>query len=411
MEYVIRYKGNERFSLLLWIGLFIYSAGYQMLLYLGEAVYFKAFLALGVLFALISLAAFMKPGNIFNVNIIYPVLLLWCFVMYLRSGTGNYLSLYNYGTVSFFGIIMPSLFIIPFLKGAIHIGRFVSLFFILTFWVPLVLPVDTGFIQSYLESYAVFGGFVFLTNKYHNKKDIYISFAAIFFAFLVATLTARRNLMLTFGLYMMFGSLFFVFNGKLKSLEIKIISVLSSILLLFAVYYYYMSERSGTFSMITDRATENTREEVFMAFAVDMFNVKDLTIGRGIYGEYYNPDVDIDDVTGESVDERGNIECGYLQCILKGGIIYLVLYVSLFIIAILKGVRSNNQFVKGCSIIVLVQLIDMFPFGIHSFNSKTFIIWMALAVCLNTKLRNMTDDEFKECMYNRKNILFAWQKR
>lgn len=411
MEYVIRYKDNERISLLLWIGLLLYSAGYQMLLYLGESIYFKVFYALGVLFTLISLFAFLRVKNVFNVNVLYPVLLLWCLIMYLRSGAENYFSLYNYGTISFFGIIMPSLFIIPFMKSAVHIGRFVSLFFIATFWVPLFLPVGTGFVQSYLESYAVFGGFVFLTNKYHNKKDIYIAFVALFLALLVATITARRNLMLTFGLYIMFGSLFFIFNGKLKSLEIKIISILSSILLLFAVYYFYMSERSGAFSMITTRATENTREEVFMAFAVDMFNVKDLTIGRGIFGSYYNPGVDIDKVTGESMDDRGNIECGYLQCILKGGIIYLVLYVAIFVIAILKGRKSNNQFVKGCCIIILVQLIDMFPFGIHDFNSKTFIIWMALAVCMNPKLKNMTDDEIKECLYNRKNILLAWQKK
>lgn len=411
MEYVVKYSGKESVTFLMWMGLLIYSVGHQIFLCFGEAFSLKLLYAIGVLFTVIPLLAYIKVENIFKVNVIYTLLLLWCIVMYLRSGTDNYFSLYSYGAISYIAIILPSLFIVPFIKSAIHIGRFVSIFFISTFWIPLILPLDTGFIQSILESYAVFAGLFFLTNKYHNKKDIYISFIALVIALLVATITARRNLMLTFGLYIMFGSLFLVFNGKLKSLEIKIVSVLASFLLLFAVYYFYTNERHGTFSKITSRASENTREEVFGAFVLDMFNPTDMAIGRGMYGTYYNPGIEVDYQTGETNENRGNIECGYLQWILKGGLIYLVLYVSLFVKAIIRGFKSKNQFSKGCAIILIIQLIDMFPFGLHDFNAKTFIIWIAVAFCLNKNFTKMYDEEIKLLFYKEKNILLSWQRK
>lgn len=411
MEYIIKYDGKEKISSLMWIGLLIYSVGLQLSLAFNGLLYSRILYMFGILLVIIPLIAYMNVKSVFRLNIIYTVLILLCITMYVRSGAKNYFSLYSYGAISYIAFILPAVLILPFIKSAFKIGRIVNVFFVLTFWVPLSFSMDTGFIQSYLESYAMFAAFMFLTNKYHDKKDIYLSLAVIILAFLVATLTARRNLMLTFALYLMFGSFFFVFNGKLKSLEVKIIAILSSFLLLFCVYYFYMNERTGAFSKITSRASENTREEVFTAFAVDMFNAKDLMIGRGMYGTYYNPGVDIDSETGESNDDRGNIECGYLQCILKGGMIYLFLYVSLFVFAISRGFKSKNQFSKGGAIILLVQLVDMFPFGLHDFNTKTFIIWTAVALCMNTKLREMSDEEIKLQIYKKKNMLLSWQRK
>lgn len=411
MDYVIKLKGKENITILLWIGLLVYSIGLQLVFTFNDSLIFRLLYVVGVLFVIIPSFAYINIRSFFNKGVIYCMLLLWCCFMYIRSGYENYFSLYNYGTISYFALVMPSLAILPFIKSMIKVSVFVNVFFIITFWIPILMSGDTGFIQSYLESYATFAAFIFLTNKYHSKKDIYLSFTVLALAFFVAAITARRNLMLTFGLYMLLGSIFFIFNGKLKSVEVKIMSLFASLLLLSAVYYFYMSERTGTFSKITSRATENTREEVFLAFAVDMFNVKDLTLGRGMYGSYYNPGVDLDPITGESYDERGNIECGYLQLILKGGIVYLFLYSTLFIVAIFKGLKAKNQFSKGSAIILIIQLIDMFPFGIHDFNTKTFVIWTALAVCLNRTLCNMNDEEIKSQIYNRKNKLFEWQRK
>lgn len=410
---------ENKYGKYFWYGILIYVIGIFIEIIMAEK--FNTFFIKVLGLSVFGFSVFSNlRGNIIKeqfsqrtkiVNLLILFLLLWVIFMYVRAEFHFMYSLFPYGFLSYAGIIM--LFLSPFIfyNGISKVHKYFSFFFFCTF-ILLLFGAKNSIIQHYLETFASVSAVIFLTNKYRTSKEILASLLVLMLAFIVATLTARRNLMVTFFLYISIGTLFYYMNGKIKSLEVKILSVLSVIIFLVFSVWFYMNESQGVFSKITGRATENTRVLVFASFAVDMSNTKDLVLGRGMSGKYYCPGVDVVEggKEGETEDYRDVIECGYLQWILKGGLIYAVLYVSLFIIGIYRGLTAKNQFLKAMSAILFVQLIDLVPFGLHAFNPKTFIIWMALAFCLNKTYREMDDETVQKLISIRIKRILPWEK-
>lgn len=391
---------------------------YNVIAFIGEffnnIMIFKLLSAIAiaiVMFVLIKFISFNFSDR-WEIRIVYLPLLLWVIIMFCFSGVTNLTTPFNY--LYTYGILPYSAMLLLLIPTKLLLQSFmpviykINAVYLLLFFIPLVF-FNNEYKQFFFETFAIGSGIIYITNKYHSPKTCLIALLSLILAFLVATLTARRNLMLTFGMYILMGSILLIVNGKIKSIEVKFISILCGFALLLGSIFFYLQESSGAFSQITGRATENTREEVFIAYAIDMANIKDLVLGRGVFGQYYCPGVEKDEF-GISNDYRGNIECGYLQWILKGGVIYLVLYLSLFCIAIFRGLRSSNQLSKGCALTLLVQLIDMISFGLHAFNIKTFIIWMAVAICLDHNMNKMNDNEIMNIILKKKNKLLPWQK-
>lgn len=400
---------------ILWIGLIIYNIGTLSEDYfqLYNIVLFKLLIFSGILlvvYTLLKHASFNNNNYNKSIWLIFTLTVLWIGIMFIRSDTSEITQKINYllpySALPYCAILLLMLPLENMLRSFIDITYKTNVIFIFLFIIPIV-ESNNGFRQLFLESFAIGAGFIYITNKYHTTRNCLIALIVLFLAFLVATITARRNLMLTFGMYMLIGSINIVINGKIKSIESKLIAILGGCMLLIFAYTFYTRESSGAFSNITKRAKEDTREQVFLAFAIDMSNSKDLILGRGMFGKYYCPGVD-KDVNDEYNDYRKDIECGYLQIILKGGCIYLFLYLVMMFLAIYKGLKSSNQLSKGCAYILIIQLIDMAPFGLHAFNTKTFMIWLAVAICLNLNITKMKDNEISDILFTKKKTLLPW---
>ncbi|MBX9189798.1 hypothetical protein HCG69_17250 [Bacteroides sp. K03] len=414
---IIKEKTSDTLSIL-WLGLIIYTIGILSEDYfqLYNIFVFKLLIISGILMVVFTLLRFMSFSNANRKKEIWGlflIILLWNGIMFIRSDVSEITQKSNYllpyPILPYFAIFLMMLPLKNLLRSFIGVTYMVNVLFLFIFFIPII-EYNNGFRQFYLETFAIGAGFIYITNKYHSSQKCFIALLVLFLAFLVATLTARRNLMLTFGLYMLIGSINIVINGKIKSIESKLIAILVSFILLIGAISFYIQESSGTFSNITKRAKEDTREDVFLAFAIDMANPKDLILGRGVFGQYYCPGVDKDE-NDEYNDYRNDIECGYLQIILKGGLIYLILYLLIFIIAIYKGLKSSNQLSKGCAYILIIQLIDLAPFGLHAFNTKTFMIWLAVAICLDLNISKMKDSEIFDMLFKKKKTLLPWEKR
>jgi hypothetical protein len=66
----------------------------------------------------------------------------------------------------------------------------------------------------------------------------------------------------------------------------------------------------------------------------------------------------------------------------------------LFIISFVKGFfSSNNDFVKGLAGIILWQIIYMASFGMANFATSYVLIWISVAICLDPRMRNFTNNE------------------
>ena len=107
-------------------------------------------------------------------------------------------------------------------------------------------------------------------------------------------------------------------------------------------------------------------------------------IGKGIDGEYYSHVYAM---------KRGIVETGFSHMMLKGGFVFVFLYIIIMIRAIFLGFfYSKNKFSKGLAFYVLVQLVSMYPLPIPTMNLQSFILWYSIALLDNKGIRYTNDD-------------------
>lgn len=106
--------------------------------------------------------------------------------------------------------------------------------------------------------------------------------------------------------------------------------------------------------------------------------------GKGIDGEYYSHTYAM---------KRGIVETGFSHMMLKGGFVFVFLYIIIMIRAIFLGFfYSKNKFSKGLAFYVLVQLVSMYPLPIPTMNLQCFILWYSIALLDNKGIRYTNDD-------------------
>jgi hypothetical protein len=139
--------------------------------------------------------------------------------------------------------------------------------------------------------------------------------------------------------------------------------------------------------MIAERGDENTRKGVELYFYNDM-GTDDWIVGRGINGEYYCPDVTED----QSSNYRDLIETGYLQIILKGGLIRLILFLLISIPAVFLGLfSSKNLLSKASAIWIIIALISLYPSTVESFSLQYLLVWISIGICYSKEIRNLSN--------------------
>lgn len=81
---------------------------------------------------------------------------------------------------------------------------------------------------------------------------------------------------------------------------------------------------------------------------------------------------------------RQVIETGYLFMILKGGIIYLFLYVALYLHAIIRAFKSGNILLKIMAAELIIRLFTLYPFGLPAFGYTDLLCWIFILYCETT---------------------------
>jgi hypothetical protein len=287
---------------------------------------------------------------------------------------------------------------IKYFKKIIDVILILSIFFIiydLLFYRVLLWGITgprlaTSTIETFARQLSIPSGFILLTYIYHSGKRNIFALSIVILTFLLAAIRARRGLMFMSISLLVASYLVYYFTNKGKFLRI----VLSIFLFIFLFIYgneVYNSNRSGMFGLITGRMDEDTRTGVEDYFYSSMSNT-DLLIGRGINGQYYCPG--INETEGTVTIFRDTIETGYLQIILKGGIISFVLFLMMAIPAIILGFfYSNNLLSKSSAIWILLFLLYSYPTTINSFALDYILIWLSIGICFDPKIREKTNDE------------------
>lgn len=389
-----------------WLGFVIYSVSFCYLSSIGANIIY-ATLQLTSLLLIITPTFFLINFNIKNnyLKNVYVLYGFWLIGIILRGFLFEKEFLVTMFFDPWFGLLLyfvPLILLFPinitFLKkifdiiiilGIIHV--FYSIFYLKI----LIDPDSTnlmsqGFVEHFAKTLAIPCAYIILTFNYHPKKRNLIALFVLIFTFLFAVVRARRGLMfMTASPLIVSGILYIVYNRR------NIFNIIFALVLFFFIFYIvsdiYKENRDGLFSLITERIDENTRTGGEEYFYKDMKTL-DWIIGKGISGKYYGPDVDI----ATNTNFRTVIETGYLQIILNGGIISLGLLLLIILPAAIKGIfYSKNMLSKASGLWILLWILNSYPSTVNTFTLYYILVWIAVSVCYNRELRNMSENKLK----------------
>jgi len=387
------------FYTIFWTSIIVYSLGF--LTYVFDQIISQLSILL-MLFGLVGIGvSFLKlvKLNILNnyLRIVFTLFMLWQIYIIIRG-----IQVFDFKMVLsvlfspyyFLHYFVPLIILIPanifFAKKTFNFFTGLCILFFIVFLTLTndLLRTNLSFSEQAVWTLGTGGGFLLLTWGYHNKKRKVIALLTVLLSLFISTMMARRNIMLTFSNFMIF-SLLIVLLSKSQSVKSKVY-ILTFVFILTAIgFSIFLNYQGKMFGKISDHLVENTRDIVFNAFFKDM-SIKDWIIGRGFLGEYYCPGAEV------GKDTRFIIESGYLQTILKGGIISLGLFLLIAIPAAYLGiVKSKNILCKASGTIVILWLIDMFPWGMPAINIRYILVWTCIGICYSKAIRNLSESEIR----------------
>jgi hypothetical protein len=400
---------NQKVLNLFWIGYTIYVVSYsfpassKLGYFISQGLQIIGFLIFVI--ASINIIQWKFSNN--YLRIVFSVYCLWSFITLARGFKFEYDFIKSLFLSAWFGIfIYFAPFILLFPKDIKYLKKIFSTIFVLSIFYFLfdlffrrVLMwgiggnrFSTGVIETFCHFLSIPSGFVLLTYIYHSNKRNLIALAAMVLTFLLAAIRARRGLMFMSMTILLASYIIYYFTNRGAMLRI----ILSIFMVIFLVIYgreVYFSHRSGMFGLITGRIDEDTRTGVVNNFYGSM-DTKSWIFGRGINGQYYCPG--IDETVGNVTIYRDVIETGYLQVILKGGLLSLCLFLMMAIPAVFKGLfHSNNILTKACAIWILLFILYLYPTTINGFTVNYLLIWVAIGICYDSDIREMTNEKIK----------------
>ena len=234
---------------------------------------------------------------------------------------------------------------------------------------------------------GISSGFLLLTLLYHSNKRKIFAIIIILLTLFFAIVRARRGLILMTSTAIFFSVILYFLTTRKKIIFTYVAILLISIVAITASYYMYKIKESQIFGFILERGKEDSRTNVELYFYDDM-KTDDWILGRGINGEYFCPEIQVDLPT----NYRSVIETGYLQIILNGGLISLFIFLLISIPAFIKGLfYSKNTLSKAAALWIFFALISLYPATVATFSLRYILVWISIGICYSKTLRNIPE--------------------
>ncbi len=393
-----------------WIGFSIYSAAYSLIVtgVVTSSLITYAQL-LGVLI-FIPAAVFLISSNIEDkyLRVVFTIYCIWIvtvigrgflfekeFIEQMIFDASQGLFLYFVPLVLLFPKNIKSLKII---FNVIVLLSAIYLFFVFLNFGDLLQIGRNDYSQAKIEYFSknlsITCGFILLTFVYHSSKRNLWSLFIMLLTFGLAVIRARRGLMFMSGTILMISAILYFIENKGKLLNRFFPLILLPFVFMF-LFNLYNANKSGLFSLITERADDDTRTGVEIYFYNDM-ETQDWIIGKGINGKYYCPG-GFDLGGGGNEDYKFGIETDYLTIILKGGIISLGLLMLIAIPAIIKALfYSKNLLSKAAGIWILLWVLNLYPNPVTVFSLNYVLVWISIGICYSEEIRNFPEGSLRE---------------
>lgn len=205
-------------------------------------------------------------------------------------------------------------------------------------------------------------------------------------------------------IYILFSLFFFIQRPKVKGQNTLFKRLFRITIVILVIYvFFYLLTSTDVFDFVLSRIftsgqlggelVESNRSYLVNDFIYDMNkNPISWIFGKGINGSYY--------VRTQGL--RANIEWGFLQIILRGGIVHLFLYVLVLLRASYLGFfKSNNLFSKTIAAMCLVRVFQLLPFGLPSVTMEFVLVWHFVRLLNTQSIRGLSDSQIKNLIDNK----------
>lgn len=385
---------------LFWIAFLIYTVSYTIMISGISISRITALLQLIAIFVMFF--TFVKLHS-FKIKSIYfrlliTLFILWNLIVLFRGLEFEYEffrdTIFD-GSNGVFLYLAPFIVFLPFnftnLKFLKSLLITLSVFYIVLSLISISeiinpLNVNGQIILEFLSwNLALPSGFLILLYKYISKKTFFFAGIILLTVVFLAVIRARRGLLFAALLPLIFSYFLYLFESNRK-IGIVFFSILIIGFLFYFLNHTTETDKTGVFNLLSERLVQDTRSGVVQYFYYGMSDI-DWIIGKGMSGKYFCPIVITED------GYRAVIETGYLQIILKGGIIQLLLYILMTIPAIYLGFfKSNNHISKVAAIWILIWVMNSYPAVVTFFNLYYILYLLSLVICYSPSLRNLPDE-------------------
>jgi hypothetical protein len=219
-------------------------------------------------------------------------------------------------------------------------------------------------LQLYIGGGAIF---IFLFQDYFVKRQRKIIWFIVIFSLLSAAIIARRTIVVT---YIATIILYFIANClDNKNLVKKIVYILCIVIATAIISVILIRYAEQLFPRLVNRLDDDTRTgvELEVLYILEKGN---LMSGLGMNSFYYSTYIN---------EFRDGCETGYLNMLMKGGIIYLVLFYLLCIPAIFKlmlKIKKGKEYIRYLFYVLIVLVIGNAASSTFTFSIRyiTFLI-------------------------------------
>jgi hypothetical protein len=340
-----------------------------------------------------------------SIRIIYNLMILWGIIIIVRSFS---LSIQDWVT-NFGNVYMAFAWFVPLaLFAGLKIEywnimvKAIFFMFQLMFVAALLLPFYIG-IETEWTWLLRPVNFILLMGLYKFRFIDRIKVYLIIGIYIVIAIIVKQRMeFLYLALVLGFLLLDKLFTVKIKRSLLKyiIFIFILTFTLIFTVGYEYVSSIISSIIELQD-----SRTFLFTELFEDINTTEEKMFGKGSLGTYYSQFFENTRkyfiATGGGwpgdVPIRITTEVGYLQMILKGGFVLLILNILIYIYAIYLALfKSKNKFVKRLGYFILtISILSLISFR-PAFTPTFIIFWMAIGTVLNKNYREMGDEEIKK---------------
>lgn len=398
-----------------WLGFLLYTSAYSLFRVPPYNVFWNNFQFIGLVLIVLS-SLFLIRLRIENsyLRFIYVIYLAWLCFTIARGFQFNYEFISLSLIEAWFGImpyLVPLVLFLPrnilYLRKAfsvIIVLGFIYLVYCFLFRNDLLASAEDDTIKSqfimeyFTRNLSIPTGFLLITYPYQTKTRRLIAFLIIAVTVILAMIRARRAIIFMELSYLLSFYIIYLYIKKVR-FQVLFFSLVLIGVMSFAGVKLYNKFSGNAFEFITERIDQDTRTGVEECLYDDM-TTKEWIIGKGMSGQYYCPGID----HGLFTDYRGMIETDYLNIILKGGIISLILLLLITIPAMIKGIfYSKNLLSKAAGLWILLWLADLYPTVVTTFSMQYILVWISVGICYSDEIRNMPEEKIKELLSFRGN--------